>query len=94
MMGLGVFELVVVLVLVVLIFGAGRIGRIGTELGSAIRGFRESVKSEDHTKERARVMCSVAPKGCSTVSCRLARQDLGFSAQAERHGAECVGVLL
>ncbi len=51
MMGLGGFELVVVLVLVLLIFGAGRIGRIGSELGSAIRGFRESVKSEDHTQE-------------------------------------------
>lgn len=51
MMGLGGFELVVVLVLVLLIFGAGRIGRIGSELGSAIRGFRESVKSEDQPKE-------------------------------------------
>lgn len=51
MMGLGGFELVVVLVLVLLIFGAGRIGRIGSELGSAIRGFRESVKGDDQSKE-------------------------------------------
>ncbi|HRE26987.1 MAG TPA: twin-arginine translocase TatA/TatE family subunit, partial [Anaerolineales bacterium] len=38
MPGLGPVELIVILVIVLLIFGAGRLSRIGGELGSAIKG--------------------------------------------------------
>ncbi len=47
MPGLGPVELIVILVIVLLIFGAGRLSRVGGELGSAIKGFREAVKPED-----------------------------------------------
>ena len=40
---LGVPELVLILVIAILIFGPGRIGRIGSELGKGIRGFNEGV---------------------------------------------------
>lgn len=40
-------ELLIVLVIAVLIFGPGRIGKIGSELGKSIRGFRDNVKSKD-----------------------------------------------
>jgi sec-independent protein translocase protein TatA len=44
---IGVPELLIVLVIVILIFGVGRVANIGKELGSAIRGFREGLKSDD-----------------------------------------------
>lgn len=40
---LGPTELIIILVIVVLLFGVGRIGKIAGELGTAIRSFREGV---------------------------------------------------
>lgn len=47
MFGLGLPELAIVLVIVILIFGASRLGDIGSGLGKAIRGFKESVAGKD-----------------------------------------------
>jgi sec-independent protein translocase protein TatA len=47
---LGVAELLIILVLAILIFGPGRIGKIGSELGKGIRGFKEGVGHEDDEK--------------------------------------------
>ena len=40
-MDIGPTELIIILVIVVLLFGVGRIGKISGEMGSAIRQFRE-----------------------------------------------------
>jgi sec-independent protein translocase protein TatA len=47
MFGLGFMELIIILVIVMLIFGAGRLGDIGSGLGKAIRGFKDSVDGKD-----------------------------------------------
>jgi sec-independent protein translocase protein TatA len=39
----GVWELVIVLVIVLLVFGVGRLGRLGRDLGEGIREFREGI---------------------------------------------------
>jgi sec-independent protein translocase protein TatA len=44
MAGLGVPELLIILVVVLVLFGVGRIARIGSELGKGISAFREGVK--------------------------------------------------
>ena len=44
MAGLGVPELLIILAVVLLIFGVGRISRIGSELGKGISAFREGVR--------------------------------------------------
>lgn len=43
MFHLGQTELIVILVIVVLFFGIGRIGKIAGELGSGIRTFKEGL---------------------------------------------------
>ena len=43
MAGLGPTELIIILVIVILIFGVGRIGKIAGEMGSGIRAFRDQV---------------------------------------------------
>ncbi|NUM43787.1 MAG: twin-arginine translocase TatA/TatE family subunit [Anaerolineales bacterium] len=45
-------ELIVILVIVVLVFGVGRISKIGKELGSGIRSFREGLKGDDTEAEK------------------------------------------
>lgn len=47
MFGLGFMELIIILAIVMLIFGAGRLGDIGSGLGKAIRGFKDSVDGKD-----------------------------------------------
>ena len=48
---LGWPELVVVLVIVLLVFGVGRISKIAGELGSGIRSFKEGLSGEDKDKK-------------------------------------------
>ncbi len=45
--GLGTTELIIILVIVVLLFGVGRLTRIGGELGRGIREFRSGLQGED-----------------------------------------------
>ncbi len=46
---LGTTELIIILVIVVLIFGVGRVSRIGRELGTGIREFRKGLSDETDT---------------------------------------------
>jgi len=51
--GLGVPELVIILVIIVIIFGVGRLPEIGGALGKGIREFRkESSEGTDQPKEK------------------------------------------
>jgi len=50
MFGLGPTELIIILVIVLVLFGVGRVSKIGGELGSAIREFRKGV-SRDEEKD-------------------------------------------
>ncbi len=49
---LGPFELIIVLVIVIIIFGVGRLPEIGGAMGKAIREFRDSTGSDE--KEEAK----------------------------------------
>lgn len=51
---LGPTELIIILVIVIVLFGVGRIGKIAGEMGSGIRAFREGIKGdEEEEKETA-----------------------------------------
>ncbi|MGD8458044.1 MAG: twin-arginine translocase TatA/TatE family subunit [Anaerolineales bacterium] len=51
MFRLGPTELIIILLIVIVLFGAGRIGRIAGELGSGIRNFREGLKGDQDSEE-------------------------------------------
>lgn len=44
--GLGPVELLIILVIIVLIFGANRLGEIGGALGKTVREFRKELKDD------------------------------------------------
>lgn len=47
---LGAPELLIVLVIVILVFGVGRIANIGGELGKGISAFRKGLKGDEEKK--------------------------------------------
>ena len=52
MLRLGPTELILILVIVILLFGVGRISKISGEAGSAIRKFKEGLQGEDKSKKK------------------------------------------
>ena len=46
-MGLSVPQLLIILAIVLLLFGAKRLRSIGTDLGAAVKGFKGAVREED-----------------------------------------------
>jgi sec-independent protein translocase protein TatA len=53
MFGLGMPELIVVLIIVLVIFGASRLPQLGEGLGKAIKGFKKGISdSTDGTKDQ------------------------------------------
>ncbi len=45
--GISIWELLIVLAIVITIFGAGRLRTLGSDLGTAIRGFQRGMRDDD-----------------------------------------------
>jgi sec-independent protein translocase protein TatA len=50
-MDIGPSELIIILIIVLLIFGPGRIAKLGRELGSGIRNFRQGMETPPESDE-------------------------------------------
>jgi sec-independent protein translocase protein TatA len=46
-LGIGIWQLVIILVIVALIFGTKRLKSIGSDLGDAVKGFKKSIGHDD-----------------------------------------------
>lgn len=51
--GISIWQLLIILVIVVLLFGTKRLGSLGSDLGSAIRGFRKSMSDDEEKDDKA-----------------------------------------
>ncbi len=47
MFGLGMPELIIIMVIILLVFGAGKLPEVGGAIGKAIKSFKKSVKEPD-----------------------------------------------
>jgi sec-independent protein translocase protein TatA len=80
-MGIGMRELVVILLVVLLVFGAKKLRTIGSDLGAAVRGFKKSV-NEAEDEERA-----------PSLQIRSDGSDADFVEVAKAHDASPPGTL-
>ena len=44
--GISIWQLLIILAIIVMLFGTSRLRNVGSDLGSAIRGFRDSMSKE------------------------------------------------
>jgi sec-independent protein translocase protein TatA len=60
---LGGPELIIILVIVLLVFGVGRIGKIGGELGKGIKEFRKGLQGDDAKPPESQDASKKPPEG-------------------------------
>ena len=53
MFGIGTSELLVLLFIVLLVFGAGKLPQVGKQLGRAIQEFKKGIQAKDETEKPA-----------------------------------------
>ena len=82
---LGFTELILILMIVLIIFGAGKLPQLGEGLGKAIKGFKKSVHEADAIEAEAQAAAqqSAAPQAVPAASTQNAalNQPAGATAQ-------------
>jgi len=53
--GISIWQLLIVLVIVLLLFGTKRLKNIGSDLGGAVKGFKKSMADSESEAEKARL---------------------------------------
>lgn len=51
--GISIWQLVIIAVIVILLFGTKKLRNMGSDLGSAVKGFKKAVSDEDSSKTDA-----------------------------------------
>lgn len=52
--GISIWQLLIILAIVIMLFGTKRLRSLGSDLGSAIKGFKKSIGDEDEEKNDTR----------------------------------------
>lgn len=61
--GLSIWHWLIVLLVIVLIFGTKKLRNIGSDLGGAVKGFKEGMRSEDETANQNKVAGQIKEGG-------------------------------
>ena len=62
-MGIGFPELMIILVIIMIIFGAGKLPEIGSAFGNSIKNFKKSMKEAEEVQEAANLESPAAEEG-------------------------------
>ena len=73
--GIGIWQLLIILAIVVLLFGTKRLGSIGSDLGKAIKGFKKSVSEQDDDGAKRNVEDKTDPNSAQTQQEKSAAED-------------------
>lgn len=82
--GISIWQLIILLVIVVLVFGTKRLRNMGGDLGAAIKGFRKGMEDDKSDSDSAPEKLS---EDASSAPQAQAKADAEFKAQEEQHNA-------
>ena len=60
-MGIGPKELLIILAIALVVFGAGKLKSIGSDLGAAVRGFKKGMSDDEESAKDAKDPKAAAP---------------------------------
>lgn len=81
--GISVWQLIILLVIVVLVFGTKRLRNMGGDLGAAIKGFRKGMEDEKSDKDEPDEHEQLGDGGAPSQA--QAKADAEFRKQEEEH---------
>lgn len=65
--GIGIWQLLIVAVIIVLLFGTKKLRNLGSDLGSAVKGFKNSIGDDKENSKTIDEKISVEEKDASTT---------------------------
>ncbi|MBZ0060593.1 Sec-independent protein translocase subunit TatA [Leclercia adecarboxylata] len=82
--GISIWQLVIIAVIVVLLFGTKKLGSIGSDLGASIKGFKKAIKDDDEKQDKSSQDADFTAKSIAD------KQDDVKKENAKRHDNEQV----
>jgi len=82
--GISIWQLVIIAVIVVLLFGTKKLGSIGSDLGASIKGFKKAIKDDDEKQDKSSQDADFTAKSIAD------KQDDANKENAKRHDNEQV----
>ena len=87
--GISIWQLVIILGIVILLFGTKKLRNIGGDLGSAFKGFKKAINEDEAKPSEGAADKSTAQKNASEQdSPRLNKEDADFAAQEKTAAKE------
>jgi len=75
MFGIGMPEIIIILIIVLIIFGAGKLPSIGGGIGQAIRNFKDATKGQPEEDTSARKIESESAKKVQEKTSNTSEED-------------------
>jgi len=82
--GISIWQLLIIAVIVVLLFGTKKLGSIGSDLGASIKGFKKAIKDDDEKQDKSSQDADFTAKFIAD------KQDDAKKENAKRHDNEQV----
>ncbi len=82
--GISIWQLLIIAVIVVLLFGTKKLGSIGSDLGASIKGFKKAIKDDDEKQGKSSQDADFTAKSIAD------KQDDAKKENAKRHDNEQV----
>lgn len=87
-MGISIWQLLIILAIVLVLFGAKRLRNVGSDLGGAIKGFKSAMKDEEEKRAEAEAAAQQAAAQQQPAAKIDAKDGNVFDAQAQQKQAD------
>lgn len=77
--GISIWQLLIILAIIILIFGTKKLRNIGGDLGGAIKSFKKAVNEEDSASDTANKKQDEAPRSLPNADDKAQQKDADFN---------------